>query len=140
MKLANSNNFMKSADHELRSAVSLLLERCPNPIALQSSRMSIEMFLKGFIKEKIGLSDSGAKNLGHNLIRCYENCLEIDPKTELRNIYSQLQEFPEISGRYDGNQYPEHKLWSAYKTAQFTGATIVRSFTNRDSRKLIQSM
>ncbi len=63
-------NFIKSADKELRATVSLLLQDNPEVKAIESARMSVEMFLKAIvIIANSWDEDEIRKKIGHNLVR-----------------------------------------------------------------------
>lgn len=134
-----SSKFIISADQEIRASVSLLLERRPNNRAMQSARMAIEMFLKGYIDLKEGLSDSAAMKLKHDLKKCLNNCLNLNPDSVLNKILDYIDKLPSIFERYEGKKYPLNELNNAYRIAQFVGTTIVRNFTDRDTMSLLQS-
>jgi hypothetical protein len=138
LKGKRSSKFINSAHQEIRATVSLLLEKRPNNRAMQSARMAIEMFLKGFIDLKVGLEDSEARAIGHDLSKGITKCLILDPGSELNKTQSCIENLPGIFERYEGKEYPLNDLNNAYRIAQFIGSTIVRNFTDRDTMNLLQ--
>jgi hypothetical protein len=124
-----------SGNQQLTATVTLLHENIPNPKAMESARMATEMFLKAFLAVKVGLTEKLAKDkIGHNLEKALNMCVDVDGNPELHFIQSDLTCFPEIADRYKGTERTTRELWQGYEAAQFTGATIVRSLTSRDSR------
>ncbi len=134
-----AQELLNSGDQEINALVALLLERIPNSKAMESARMSTEMFLKTYLATKDGLNENGAKNkIGHDLEKALDACLAVDPNSELKIIRSSLKIFPRIEDRYKGIERPPKELWSAYAVAQFVGATVVRTLSGRDVRKTIK--
>jgi len=130
-------DFMKSGDNELRATVSLLHEERPNAKAVESARMVTEMFLKAFLASRINLTEKAAKKIGHDLVVALDECLKVEDHPELKLIRSELSCFPDINERYKGAERLSGELWRAYETAQFIGATVVRSLSGRDLRTSI---
>jgi hypothetical protein len=131
-----AQELLRSGDQQLSAAITLLHEDRPNPKAVESARMATEMFLKAFLAIKVGLTEKEAKDkVGHNLEKALDRCLAADSQSELQAIRSSLNCFPEIGDRYKGAEKTSMELWQGYGVAQFTGATLVRSFTARDVRK-----
>jgi hypothetical protein len=122
------------AGAELRSAVSQLGERNPNPRATLSSRMATELYLKAFIAMKTGLTEKDAKGLGHDLNASLNRCFEVSPSIELEFLRVGAQRFPEIRDRYDDYQPHSRELWECYSMAQRAGTAVVRAITRQDSR------
>jgi hypothetical protein len=96
--------------------------------------MAVEMYLKAFLVQKTGLSEAGGKVLGHRLSSLLKKCRHIAPDHDLLKIESDLAVFPEIHERYTGGDLPRGALWAAYGVAQYSAASVIRSFTTRDTR------
>ncbi len=127
-----------SANQQLEATVSLLLEKVPNPKAMECARLAVEMFLKSFIGFQQGISERQAKEIGHDLGRALKECLSVRPSSELARLEPRLAEFPPVGARYQADHYQRYELWSAYGTAQFAGSALVRSITNRNMRKQME--
>jgi hypothetical protein len=131
-----AQELFRSGDQQLNATITLLHEDMPNPKAIESARMATEMFLKAFIAAKVGLTEKDAKKkIGHDLEKALDRCLAVDNQSELQAIRSDLNCFPEVGDRYKGADKTMRELWQGYGTAQFTGTTVVRAFTDRDVRK-----
>ncbi len=136
----SANNFgeelIRSGDQQLRATITLLHEEQPNSKAMESARMTTEMFLKAFLVIKAGWAEKDVKDkIGHNLIKAVDRCLEIAPQLELHAIRSELGCYPDINERYKGVEKHPGELWQGYSLAQFTSTAIIRSLTGRDVRK-----
>ena len=129
-----SQNLIKSADQQLRSCVTLLLEETPNSKSVESAQMATEMFLKCFISLKIGLTEKQARKIGHDLDVALDECLKIEPNFELSIVRSKLNCFPSISDRYEGIERPKREMWNAYRVTQFIASSFVRHFTGRNTQ------
>lgn len=127
-------SLMTNADRELRASISQLLEHRPNPKAAMSARMATEMYLKAFLAQKAGLSETEVKAFNHRLNDLLKECRRIAPNYDVLKIESDLTVFPAIHERYTGEDLPHSVLWSTYGIAQYSAASIVRSFTDRDTR------
>lgn len=131
-----SLELLRSADQQLRSTVTVLHQRHPNPKALESARMATEMFLKSFLAHHGGLTEDDArKRIGHDLTKALNEALSLDPSSEIGNIAQHLNVFPFVGDRYKGSDYRLQDLWLGYQIAQFTGTFVVRSLSGRDIRK-----
>lgn len=128
---------MKSGDAELNAAISQLCEFRPNTKAMMSSRMVVEMFLKAIIALKEGLTDDGARTLGHKLDVAMEKCVALTGDETLKAIRKELDIFPAIAERYSGEERPNQDLWKACAVAQCVATAFVRTFTGRDIRPQI---
>jgi hypothetical protein len=134
-----AQDLLNSGDQQLNATIALLLEQTPNSKAMESARMSTEMFLKAFLAKKAGLTEKDAKNkIRHNLEKALKACLTVDPKSELRAIVTNLKAFPDIGDRYKGTDKSLKELWSTYAFAQSAGTTVIRSLSGRDVRKTIR--
>lgn len=123
-----------NADRELKASISQLLEHRPNPKAAMSARMAVEMYLKVFLVQKGGLSEAEVKAFNHRLNDLLKECRRIAPSYDILKIESDLTVFPAIHERYTGEDLPHTALWAAYGIAQYSAASVVRSFTDRDTR------
>ena len=133
---ANSFGFslLNNADRELRTAVAQLLEHHPNSKASMSSRMAVEIYLKAFLVLKAGFPETQVKALNHRLGDILEKCEEVATGHDILKIKNELTVFPAIHDRYTGKELPSTTLWQAYGIAQYVAASVVRTFTDRDSR------
>ncbi len=127
---------MRSADRELRATVRLLTEdRQPNSKAMDTSRMTTEMFLKAYLAAHRGMTEQEAKErFGHSIEKLAENCKTIGSQEELERVQEVSRIFPKIESRYDGKTYNRETLWLGYCVAQCVATLYVRSLTDRDSR------
>lgn len=134
-----AQELLSGGDQQLRATVGLLLQDRPSPKAMESARMSIEMFLKAFLAAYDGLTENDAKNkFGHRIKKALDRCLMVDTKSELRDIQPHLNIFPDIRDRYKGGEKSPQELWRAYAVAQCAGATVARALSGRDIRKTIK--
>lgn len=134
-----AQELLNSGDQQLKATIALLLENRPNPKAMESARMSTEMFLKAFLAAKAGLTEKEAKDkIKHDLEKALNRCLAFDAKSELQAIQPDLNVFPDIGDRYKGTDKPPRELWRAHAIAQFTGTTVARTLSGRDVRKTIR--
>jgi hypothetical protein len=130
---------LRSGDNELNAAITLLHAERPNPKAIESARMSVEMFLKAFLAEKAGLTDTEARRkIGHDLNKAVDKCLEVIDHEEFEFIRGDLGIFPPIEDRYKGVVRAPGDLWEGYVAAQYAGATVGRLLSGRDVRPTIQ--
>jgi len=129
-----SQKLVKSADQQLRSCVTLLLEETPNSKSVESAQMAAEMFLKCFISLKIGLTEKQARKINHHLDVALNECLIIEPSSELKLVRSKLNCFPSINDRYEGIERPKREMWNAYRVTQFIASSFVRHFTGRNTQ------
>lgn len=134
-----SRELFKSGDNELNAAITLIHANRPNAKSIESARMSVEMFLKGFLAARVGLTDTEArKMIGHDLTKAIDKCLEVVDHEELKLIRKDLGVFPPIEDRYKGAERTPRDLWLGYAIAQYIGATIGRLLSGRDVRPTIQ--
>jgi len=127
-----------SADHQLEATVALLHERTPNAKATESARMATEIFLKAFISLHRALTEQQAKKIGHNLGVALNECLTIQPSSELAALRVRIDQMPPVSSRYEAKQCHREELWFAYGTAQFAGSAVARSLTDRNMRAEVE--
>ena len=134
-----AQELFRSGNQQLEGTISLLLEARPNSRAIESARMATEVFLKAYLASKSGLTETEARRrIGHDLKKALDDCLIVEPQSELQAIRHGLNCFPEIGDRYKGTERTPRELWQAYGVAQFTGTTVVRSLTGRDVRKTMR--
>lgn len=127
-------SLLVNADRELKASISQLLEHHPNPKAAMSARMALEMYLKAFLVQRTGLAEAEVKAFSHRLSSLLAECRHIAPNHDIVKIESNLTVFPEIQERYTGGSLPPTALWAAYYIAQYSAASVIRSFTDRDTR------
>ncbi|MCX5804090.1 MAG: hypothetical protein NTU69_11280 [Proteobacteria bacterium] len=128
-----AQTLLNSGDQQLKATIALLLENTPNAKAMESARMSTEMFLKAFLAAKAGLTEMEAKDrIRHDLEKALKECLDVEAKSKLKKIQSNLNVFPGIEDRYKGTYKAPKELWRGYAIAQFIASTVVRSFSGRN--------
>lgn len=129
-------DLLRSGHQQLQATVVLLQGNRPNPKAAEPARMATEMFLKAFIAYRAGISDSEARRqLGHDLEKALDKCIEIEPQSELIAIRPELSRFPDIAERYKETDKTPWELWRMYGMAQYSGTTVVRVLSGHDLRK-----
>jgi hypothetical protein len=124
-----------SGNEKLNATVELLLGRPPSPEVTQKAQFAAEMFLKGYIAARKGLTEKEARTISHDLDKALAVCLSITPHSDLRIIGPHLAVFPPIDARYKPGTRSLHQLWTAYSVAQCTGSSVVRELTGRDCRR-----
>jgi hypothetical protein len=126
--------FIKSAHKELQATVSLLLQsEKPEPKAVETAGMAIEMFLKAILIIKNSWADEKHLiRIGHNLDASIDQCIALTNSDELRALKRHLPFFPAISSRYNVQEWEHSELWHGYAIAQSIGATFTRMFSTRD--------
>ncbi len=131
-----ATNFIGSAHKELQATVSLLLEENPQPKAIETARMAVEMFLKAIlvIKDDSWDEDKLRKKIGHDLSKAIDYCVSVTGSKELQNLRSQVTFFPPVGDRYKGKARKNAELWQGYALAQGVGAIFTRMFSDRDTR------
>jgi hypothetical protein len=138
-KTGFAHELLRSADQKLNAVIHLLFEERPNPTAIESARMTTEIFLKTFLAFKTGLTEKEAKDkIGHDLKKALKRCVEFDSKTELQNIESMLHCFPNVGDRYKGAEKTPGEINLAYEVAQITAAIVMRNLSGRDIRPSIK--
>ncbi len=131
-------SLLENADRELRAAVSQLLEKHPNSKAAMSSRMAVEMYLKAFLVYRANYTEPQVKAFRHRLADLIKECRKLAPAHDILKIDPDLTVFPAIHERYTGDEIPNPMLWAAYGIAQYTAASLVRGFTDRDTRPQLE--
>jgi len=133
-------NLFTAANGQLEATIAVLREARVNSKAMDSGRMATEMFLKAFLAAHGGLTEAGAKKLGHNLQLALRECLAARPTSELSQLQPRLAQFPDVGARYAGATYSHADLWSAYGTAQFVGSALARSLSDRNMRRYVEEV
>jgi HEPN domain-containing protein len=128
---------LKNADHELRGAVDLVSDLRPNTRAAFSARMATELFLKALLVEKSGYDDKVLRNLSHNLDTLLGHAEAICPANEIRLLKGLTSVFPRIDERYFGEDLERSEVGNALSTCQLAATTVIRQFTDRDTRSQI---
>lgn len=135
-KTQNPNEFgtqlLMSADQELRSATSILSQLRPDPRAVLNCRMALEMFFKSYIALKVGLSETEARGIGHDLNKGLDRFIEVSELNYLEKTREHLKAFPEIHERYKEQDIAMRQLWDCYLFTQYIGAVITRKLTDRN--------
>ncbi len=133
-------SLFKAANEQLEATISVLRETRPNSKAMEFGRMATEMFLKSFLAAHVGLTEQEAKKrINHDLELALKECLAARPASELFQLQVRLSQFPDVNARYAGATYSHDQLWSAYGTAQFVGSAVMRSLTDRNMRRTLES-
>lgn len=131
-------NFIKSADKELRATTSLLLQDNPEAKAIESARMSVEMFLKAtIIMANNWDEDTIRTKIGHNLVRAAQEAFNSTQNQDIKAIEKYLSFYPEINERYSGRDWKARDLWKGYCIAQAVAATFTRLHSERNTRQQI---
>lgn len=126
-----ADSLFQGADEELRSASATLLIR-PNPggRAMLHARNACEIFMKSYLASEVNLDSDGAKAIGHDLGKAYDELAAAVPNEDFRNLRPVLDAFPPIHVRYEGSNFDRASLAQAFESAQFLGALIVRARTD----------
>lgn len=131
-------NFIKSADKELRSTASLLLQDYPEMKAIEGARMSVEMFLKAIvIIANDWDEDAIKKKIGHNLTKAAQEAFNCTHNEEIKEIEKRFRIFPDIHERYAGKDWKPPELWKGYCIAQVVATIFTRLHSERDTRQQI---
>jgi HEPN domain-containing protein len=128
---------LKNADHELRGAVDLVSDLRPNPRAAFSARMATELFLKALLVEKADYSDADLKSLSHNLDKLCQEVQKVCEATEITTVRRLVSLFPPINERYFGDDLQPAAVGNTLSTCQMAATTVIRQFTDRDSRSQV---
>jgi hypothetical protein len=128
-------SLLESAYHTLRGVPPLLLMPLPSPKAMQASRFASEIFLKAFLAAKDALTEEIAKkSYGHRLDLLAKRCRDVAPSSDFDQVLGQAGLFPPVEERYQNTDWKAADLWSGYRTALLTAATVVRKLTGQDAR------
>ncbi|EJD6670598.1 hypothetical protein M0K80_RS06950 [Providencia rettgeri] len=127
--------FLMAGAQELKAATSILSQHRPDPRAVLNCGLALEMFFKGYIAIKNGLTESEAKAIGHNLNKGFDRFIEISGIKQVDEIRPILKIFPKIHERYQVQDISLENVWKCYSFTHSVGATIVREFTNRNVLK-----
>lgn len=129
-----TKKFLENGHREISGAVSQLLEKRPNTKAILSLRMSAEIFLKAFLIQEINITDDELKKIGHSIKKCAKECNKVKQSNDFEVIMKSEKVFPSVSDRYDGDNYTPFQAWEAMVVAQHTASSVVRFYTDRDTR------
>ena len=135
-----ARDMLTSGHKELQAAVRVLLSDRPSEKVEESAALAIEMFLKSYLAQHAGLVEEGAKKIGHNLAQALRQCLAHGCSPELHILQGSVGSLPQVAGaRYKPRAYSLKELWYAYSLAQFAGACVIRSMTDRDCRASLRA-
>lgn len=126
--------FLNNGDRELRGAVSQLLSSRPNTKAILALRMACEIFLKALLIQEKNLTDSQLKKISHKIKDIAADCHSATGIPEFDAIATAASVFPDVSERYDGDEWKLSEVWNALFIAQVAATSVVRHYTNRDMR------
>lgn len=129
--------FLNNGDRELRGAVAQLLFPRPNTKAILALRMACEIFLKALLIQEKNLTDSQLKNLSHKIKDIAADCRLATGVPEFDDVATAANVFPEVSERYDGDEWKLSEVWKALCIAQVTATAVVRHYTNQDIRSQV---
>lgn len=140
-RLSNlAGTFMKSGNNELTAAVSMLIQQHPEPKAIESCRMVVEMFLKSIIIKETNWNEKQVKKkIGHDLIKAVNEALILTGNADLEKLKGEYSSFPEIHERYSGKARSPIELWRGYAVAQATATIFTRTYSDRDTRSQIMN-
>jgi hypothetical protein len=128
-------SFVNNADKELRAAIAQVNTPRPNPRAMLSSRMAIEIFLKGLLVAKSGATDSGLRKLGHDLVRACDALRDQGCNAaEIEIIKHLAHTLPDVSDRYTGEDQDMRLVGNALTLCQVAATMVIRQLTDRDIR------
>ncbi len=125
---------LKNADHEFRGAVELVNDLRPNPRAAFNARMATELFAKALLVEKADYSDNALKEVSHNLDKLFEHAEKICAAEEITIVRRLVSLFPPVDARYFGDDLEPAAVGNTLSTCQMAATTVIRQFTDRDSR------
>lgn len=126
--------FLNNGDRELRGAVAQLLSSRPNTKAILALRMACEIFLKALLIHEKNLTDPQLKNLSHKIKDIAVDCHLATGVPEFDAVANAANVFPEVSQRYDGDEWKLSEIWMALCIAQVAATAVIRHYTNRDMR------
>jgi hypothetical protein len=132
------DGFIAAGREHITQAAALLLETRPNPKAAEAARTALEIFLKIFLVHRASIPERELRQLSHDLPKLLARCLQVEPRSDLRNVESKLILYPDISARYRVEHFAARDLWSMYCTALSAGVTVMRPMSDRDTAKTIQ--
>ncbi len=127
-------SLFRSGIAELEATMAQMTQQIPNTKAIMSSRMATEMFLKSLLAIKRGLPEREAREISHRLDMAIDRCIEATGSEDLTSIKLKLGIFPEIRGRYAGEEKPLSEIWEAYRLSQQVASTVKRLITGEDER------
>lgn len=123
---------LMAGNQELRAATSILKQPHPDPRAILSIRLAVEIFFKSFIALKVGLTINEAKKISHNLNKGLDRFIEVSGYNHFETMRNTLSTFPLIEERYNEQKNPLDLVWNTFNMAQKLGAIIIREHTNRN--------
>jgi hypothetical protein len=129
-----SRDFAKSADRELRGAISQIVLPRPNTKAILGLRMATEIFMKSVLIQEQNLKDSDLKKLNHSLKGAAQECARITGDHTYTLLADMCDVFPAVSSRYEGDEWPLKDLRQALALAQISATALTRKYTDRDIR------
>lgn len=123
----------KSAQAELSGGNSLLLNTRPNPKAILSYRLAVEVFFKTILVEQRNFTEKQIKDLNHDLAAAHSECTRVFNTVNFSRIAHDLQVFPPfVSARYEPPSWDQEDLWVACKVAQCIAAETTRLHSTRN--------
>ncbi len=135
-----ARDMLTSGHKELQGAVHVLLSKRPSEKVAESAALATEMFFKSYLAQHAGLDKKSGKKIGHDLAEGLRQCLAHDSSSDLRMLQGRLGSLPQVAGaRYKPRAYSLKELWYAYSLAQFAGACVIRSMTDRDCRASLRA-
>lgn len=123
--------FLKSADSELRGAISQLVMPRPNTKAILGLRMAAELFLKTRLVHETDMSEAELRKFGHNIKKLADQCHALTRNSEYAEIARNAHRFPDISARYEGSDWPHHEVWNALIAVQSCAALFCGDLAGR---------
>lgn len=99
--------------------------------------MACEIFLKALLIQEKNLTDSQLKNLSHKIKDIAADCHSATGIPEFDAVATAASVFPEVSERYDGDEWKLSEIWKALCIAQVAATSVVRRYTNRDMRSQV---
>jgi len=129
--------FLNNGDRELRGAIAQLLSTRPNTKAILALRMACEIFLKVLLIQEKNLTDSQLRKLSHKIKDIAADCHMVTGIPEFNAVATAANVFPEVSERYDGDEWKLSEVWNALYIAQVAATTVVRHYTDRDMRSQV---
>ncbi|WP_041361942.1 hypothetical protein [Methylovorus sp. MP688] len=129
-----ARHFAKSADRELRGAISQIVLPRPNTKAILGLRMATEIFMKAVLIQELTLKDSDLKRINHSLKSAAHECARITSDETYSALADMSDVFPAVSSRYERDEWPLKDLWQAVTLAQISATALTRRFTDKDIR------
>lgn len=130
---------LTSGDQELRAATSILNQHRPDPRAILTCRMALEIFFKSYIALKEGLTEKQAKAIGHDLNKGLDRFIEISGFDHWHEVRDKLSVFPAIHERYKEQDISLNQLWDGYAFAHSVGSVIIREYSDRNTLEQVMN-